>query len=778
MKSDLGLIGIETVVRWLAWLYLSRQKLAQQQASLHFVRPLLHYNHILEGLFREIKIAANLEMLAVEYAGSYNPKFHSLMVQGQEDSREDKANKNADVGENPKRLRNSVNKQSIGTSGLQPSTLAPAIKSNRPKDRSSGSAKMILLPFPNVGLLLHSAIMRNSAQSPTNLKRDIDSHIQRILQKGSETSSPNSYVQSAQNSGIFRILDDTVKASMKIMFPDETNSFALTPVRVSINLYSMNRRLSLAKNRLTEQGQAASEQQVMRLPHILSSTVSNLPSWRFVPTSPGSVSQISKVRPNISKNATTDDLSAGQNLSKKASRAEGAFSQGGKKAKANDAALAAKQLPVYRTLYKSLRNLPDAASSSSSVLEQTRLFSPSFLHGTLLHSILASEDAQDKLLAFQRQPGMGLKDFMARTSATSTNASAASELHPLPYPKQHDSSSIEMPSTFLPSNQSNQLSPSTLPLILSVSTVSETVKRAVTQSLGFAYRQSMKMGKVPKERDQLLLAEADVSRFHFAPSAFRELGKIKPSDDKLLTKNLEILEQSSSDARQRHDLSDRRRIGNIGLEKEGGGKADVREQYLASPVAGLQQTYSQYAFHRLVRSSKGGSSIALVRSPLQSDPLISPPDGKALQKRNKGNAVSLRRMKDGAIDLPLIAQLQVMFANHFVGKRGATTGTTSTLSLGEVLTSSVPPDPVHSNLKGRYHTSIREDNDILSYREKNGMAFADASVLRKRELKQGHGRDDRSASSRQEKPDKGISMRDLRKKMEQIFQEELKRYGL
>ena len=210
----------------------------------------------------------------------------------------------------------------------------------------------------------------------------------------------------------------------------------------------------------------------------------------------------------------------------------------------------------------------------------------------------------------------------------------------------------------------------------------------------------------------------------------------------------------------------------------GTSNVNIGERLTVNSVARLQKTYSKYIFHHIIGKDQRGTSSILIGGQDRSMRLLSGPGRKINSKNVKDADTIMKKARDGSINLPLISQLQGILTNHVIYKtKGASTGSATALYGGQVLYSPVSPAPIVSRRNMSYQSLQRAGS--TGHDKSREQSTATSAFKMQERGKQSTGHNDRPVSStRSEKIDKSLSLRDLRKMMEQIFQEELKRYGL
>jgi hypothetical protein len=197
---------------------------------------------------------------------------------------------------------------------------------------------------------------------------------------------------------------------------------------------------------------------------------------------------------------------------------------------------------------------------------------------------------------------------------------------------------------------------------------------------------------------------------------------------------------------------------------------NTTNQSLDNAISSLQQTYSKYVFGSMVRRTKGGASLLIIQNQSQM-PL--PP----VQRSRKSLTASERRMLDGSSALPNVTQLQVLLANHASNKTGNANGSIALLSRDQIISAPVPatglvrrtgvPQSASSKVYNASGQNVDSRDNIRIKSSPVGQGTEGSSLSRHSPV-----------STRKAPTYKPLSMRELRKMMEQIFRDELKRYGL
>lgn len=198
-----------------------------------------------------------------------------------------------------------------------------------------------------------------------------------------------------------------------------------------------------------------------------------------------------------------------------------------------------------------------------------------------------------------------------------------------------------------------------------------------------------------------------------------------------------------------------------------------------TPAASLRQVYSRFTLDRIVRRGKGGAAAAMLVN-LQKTPgnLLSVPPRRVESRNRRNMQFDPMNRADGSLDLPQVSQLRAMLAEHVIRRMNSSL-TTPMVALAHPIPQS--SSRLHRGLT-RYTyqqiTKVQEDG-FSGYRSSPTVRQNSSSSSRQNESgDRRFGSEVRSVTVDTAKKDDNSSMRDLRKKMEQIFQEELKRYGL
>jgi hypothetical protein len=811
------------MVQRLAELSFSRKKLAQEQKSLILVRSSLSINYSFQGLFRGLIAAPRMERLSIGYTSSFSPKSYSLLGDRQRYRENTAASSEA---EKELEHQESINKRLTKVNKVKPETLPYTTSSNIKSHPDS--AKINQAPFPYVGLLLQNAIMNAIGKQHSNPIGDINASVQ----TGPESSNISTRIW--RSSQIVGVLRDAMTTSATLA-PSDKAFHAIALARTSVNLNRISRRISTknrsdtitaskseddsiielsrtsirnkeirgiknarpagfpnekesttknkpgtlhnrklkSNNQRSETGPQIQEDvgsEVMQLPRIIGTIITNLPSWKYMQTGSNVMSRI----PQVSYDVHTVKIKS-PIKSRAGSRVTRAPPQTSDQANANNAIPFAPQVRGYKIPSKPLAGGLDVAPLQ--ILQ--KFFSTAYSDNMLLHGIMARKSAQDNLIAFWRQPSLGLKDLLTGAISSVSPVFQPHEISKVSNLQQLDDQlgRETQSSTILSGYETRSVPQSMLSLILSASKVSANMKRAVAQRLGLRYPQRADVGTALKMHDRVAIGEGTFTQLHVGPTTLGDLDRTLSPGQYIAKEDQRIPKEIARNMWQRRKLEGAHRIGERPSSRKDDGETDAREHYLIKSIARLRQIYSQYAFNRIIRRPQNSSST-VVGSTAPSVSLISTSTVRTQSRNNKNNPARLGKLKDGSIDLPAISQLQVMFANRVIPQLASSEAISAvTLSLGKVLSSPVPPALLHRNTRSQYAT-LKDENKVLGFGGTNARGLDEPSPFRKGDFRKQDSRKDQSGSSRPEKSDKDLSLRDLRKKMEQIFQDELKRYGL
>jgi hypothetical protein len=211
---------------------------------------------------------------------------------------------------------------------------------------------------------------------------------------------------------------------------------------------------------------------------------------------------------------------------------------------------------------------------------------------------------------------------------------------------------------------------------------------------------------------------------------------------------------------------------------------------------GLQREYSKYILHNVISKAGKDQSILLTAThpSHQSKPLLStttkPTTG--MQERqadvrkssSSSRHANMAKLDNSSINLPVLSQLQVMLANQYADNSDHHINSLALLPQRQILSSPIPEALVAQRLGTSFGSTARKQVSTISTNERNGKMLNErpSSTLMRESTESRIRQDDSSGASatkiEQKDTTKGFSLRQLRKMMEQIFHEELKRYGL
>jgi hypothetical protein len=237
------------------------------------------------------------------------------------------------------------------------------------------------------------------------------------------------------------------------------------------------------------------------------------------------------------------------------------------------------------------------------------------------------------------------------------------------------------------------------------------------------------------------------------------------------------------------------------LQKQKQKQKQQQQQQLVNPVTGLQREYSKYILQNAIYNAGKDQSILLTATrPSQSKPMLSTTktitgmrerqaDVRKSSSSSSRQYANMAKIDNTSVNLPVVSQLQVMLANQYAENSDHHINSLALLPHRQILSSPIPQAYVAQRLRTSFESTAGKQLSTISTNETNGKMLNErsSSTLTGEYTGSGFGQDNsgsRSSSSRyatkieQEDTNKGISLRQLRKMMEQIFHEELKRYGL
>jgi hypothetical protein len=210
-----------------------------------------------------------------------------------------------------------------------------------------------------------------------------------------------------------------------------------------------------------------------------------------------------------------------------------------------------------------------------------------------------------------------------------------------------------------------------------------------------------------------------------------------------------------------------------------------RQQFM-NPISTLQQKYSKYMFKTLLdRMTREERSVWLPRNSNRSELLLVArniqPTRLTSDKKNQFSNNHLNRMRDGSIDLPLVSQLGAMLTRHATRMTGTMAATIPTFSQQSSLTGPITRQTTiwRNPLVNQYTAkSSGSSTNNLQSRDKINAGFSPSGVHERARGIIDKPSNGRAVSEKQKTTNEFISQHKLRKAIEQIFQEELKRYGM
>ena len=244
---------------------------------------------------------------------------------------------------------------------------------------------------------------------------------------------------------------------------------------------------------------------------------------------------------------------------------------------------------------------------------------------------------------------------------------------------------------------------------------------------------------------------------------------------------------SHSYAKKEEDIT-RYEFENRNLENK-----EQQQLLLVNPVTQLQREYSNYILHNAIYKAGKDQSILLTAArPSQSKPLLSTTKTTTgmrerqadVRKSSSRRYADMAKLDNSSINLPVVSQLQVMLANQYADNSDHHINSLALLPQRQILSSPIPQALVAQRLGTAFGSTAGKQVSTISTNETNGKMLNErpSSPLTRESTESRFGQDDSSSRSatkiEQEDTNKGLSLRQLRKMMEQIFHEELKRYGL
>jgi hypothetical protein len=323
-------------------------------------------------------------------------------------------------------------------------------------------------------------------------------------------------------------------------------------------------------------------------------------------------------------------------------------------------------------------------------------------------------------------------------------------------------------------------------LMSSTSIVTGSVKRVLATSIRSAFP-TIKLPSAVKDR-------FDVQKITINPRYARQMhGALKSTIPMGLSSFSEPAAKNASQpdrylshsyAKKEEDIT-RYEFENRNLE----GK---EQQPLVNPVTRLQREYSNYILHNVIYKAGKDQSILLTAArPSQSKPLLSTTktttemrERQADLRKSSSRYADMAKLDNSSINLPVVSQLQVILANQYADNSDHHINSLALLPKRQILSSPIPQALVAQRLGTSFGSTTGKQVSTISTNETNGKMFNErpSSTLMRESTESRFGQDSSSSRSatkiEQEDTNKGFSLRQLRKMMEQIFHEELKRYGL
>ena len=328
--------------------------------------------------------------------------------------------------------------------------------------------------------------------------------------------------------------------------------------------------------------------------------------------------------------------------------------------------------------------------------------------------------------------------------------------------------------------------------------VTESVKRALATSIRSAFQEQ---NTIPSTTlPSAVTHRFDVQKITINPYYARQMyGALKSTTPIGLSS---FSEQAAKNASQpdrylSHLYAKREEEEDITRYKFENRNLESKEQQkllLVNPVTGLQREYSKYILHNAIYKAGKDQSILLTatRPSHQSKPLLSTTKTTIgmrerqadVRKSSSSRYAKMAKLDNSSINLPAVSQLQVMLANRYADNSDHHIDSLALLPKRQILSSPIPQPFLVQKLGTSFGGTAGKQVSTISNNETNGKMVNErsSSTLTHESTESRFGQDStssRSASRReQEDTNKGFSLRQLRKMMEQIFYEELKRYGL
>jgi hypothetical protein len=214
------------------------------------------------------------------------------------------------------------------------------------------------------------------------------------------------------------------------------------------------------------------------------------------------------------------------------------------------------------------------------------------------------------------------------------------------------------------------------------------------------------------------------------------------------------------------------------------------------PISLLKHVYSQYDLRGIQFAQENRGSRALATTLLQSRSLLKRPSiiTDSVQKNRKNNNANSQKLQDNLIDFPIVARLGAMLSYyHFSPTDQVTVGSITSLSKRMHESTNAAIIPSLSDVQKGSKASFRNSSASISSgsreanRSPSGLAQSEQNgknnTLRigrdidKVSQQTTHRMLDLSRNKISEQTNEATSLRKLRKQIEQILGEELKRYG-
>jgi hypothetical protein len=335
-------------------------------------------------------------------------------------------------------------------------------------------------------------------------------------------------------------------------------------------------------------------------------------------------------------------------------------------------------------------------------------------------------------------------------------------------------------------------------LMSSTSIVTESAKRVLATSIRSAFQEqntipTIKLPSTVKDRfdvQKITINPYYARQMHGALSSTKPIGlssfseqaaKNASQPDRYLSHLYAKKEEEEDTARYKFE--------NRNLESK-----EQQKLLLVNPVTGLQREYSKYILHNAIYKAGKDQSILLTatRPSHQSKPLLSTTKTTIgmrerqadVRKNSSSRYANMAKLDNSSINLPVVPQLQVMLANQYADNSDHHINSLALFPQRQILSSPIPQAFVAQKLGTSLGSTAGKQVSTISTNETNGKMVNErsSSTLTRESTESRFGQDSGSSrsASRTEQQDttKGFSLRQLRKMMEQIFHEELKRYGL